>query len=162
MSNDETSARLVATIRERLADAPATEATIRPILDMTLAHFNCVVGAVHRLNSETQLLELVAARGIPDAIMDRVKLIPIGKGMAGIAAERMKPVQVCNLQTDESGVVKPGAKLTEMEGSIAAPIIIDGRLRGAIGVAKPQEYEFTAEEQTLLLEIGRIIGERFQ
>ena len=85
-------------------------------------------------------------------------MIPIGKGMAGIAAERMQPVQVCNLQTDASGVAKPGAKDTKMEGSISAPMILDGKLRGTLGAAKPIPYEFSDAESSLLLEAGAIIA----
>lgn len=162
MSFDAKSGQLLAAIQDRLNGAPMNEALIRSVLDMALAHFNCVVGTLHRLNPESRLLELIAARGIPDAIMDRVRLIPIGKGMAGLSAERMEPVQVCNLQTDDSGVAKPGAKLTEMEGSVAAPIIIEGTLVGTIGVAKPQSYEFNESERELLMAVGRAIAEHFE
>jgi len=128
------------------------------VLDRVLAHFGCVTGTIHRLDAATGLLELVAQRGIPEAILDRVWRIPIGKGMAGLAAEHRECVQVCNLQTDESGVAKPGAKLTEMQGSIAAPILIDGALRGTIGVAKPTAHEFSAAERDLLMDVGRRVG----
>lgn len=145
-------------VEGKLSDGSATEAVLLDVLDLTLEHFGCVVGTIHRFNSTTNLLEMMAQRGIPDAIRDRVRAIPIGKGMAGLAAERREPVQVCNLQTDDSGVAKPGAKLTEMEGSIAAPILVGDSLRGTIGVAKPQAYEFTEDEQSLLLLIGSTIG----
>ncbi|MBK8270877.1 MAG: GAF domain-containing protein [Planctomycetes bacterium] len=128
---------------------------------MTLAHFNCVVGTLHRLNPATNLLELVAQRGVPDAILDRVRAIPIGKGMAGLAAERLEPVQVCNLQTDTSGAAKPGAKMTEMEGSLSAPILVEGHLRGTIGIAMPRPHEFDEAERNLLMQIGSIIGEQW-
>jgi len=153
--------KLLATLRERLGGRDANRAALQSALDMTLAHFNCIVGTLHRWNLNTTLLELVAHRGLPDAIMDRVRNIPLGKGMAGLAAERREPVQVCNLQTDDSGAAKPGAKLTEMQGSIAAPILVNGELRGAIGVAMPQAHEFTPQECDLLMQIGGIIGEQW-
>lgn len=143
---------------ERLLAAGGDREALSAVLDRALAHFGCVTGTIHRLNPATRLLELVVQRGIPDAILDRVRSIPIGKGMAGIAAERRACVQVCNLQTDDSGVAKIGARLTEMQGSIAAPILVDGDLRGAIGVAKPTPHEFDAAEQATLLEIGRLVG----
>ena len=128
------------------------------VLSTLLGHYQCVTGTIHRLDPNDGLLHLVAQRGIPDAIMDRVRIIPVGKGMAGLAAERLKPVQVCNLQTDTSGDAKPGAKLTEMKGSIAVPMIVDDRLVGVLGVAKPEEYQFTddqiAELETIATDIG--------
>ncbi len=143
--------------------AASTDAVaLAKVLDQTLARFDCVVGTLHRWNPATRRLEILVHRGIPDAIMDRVRSIPIGKGMAGVAAERREPVQVCNLQTDDSGVVKPGAKLTQMEGSLAAPMLAGGDLLGVIGVAKPQAYEFTKAEENLLLQIGSIIAGHFR
>ena len=150
--------RLLETIAERLANQGDDPAALQSVLELTLAHFNCVVGTLHRWNAGENVLVIVAARGVPEVIMDRVRHIPIGKGMAGLAAERREPVQVCNLQTDTSGVAKPGAKLTEMEGSVAAPILVDGELRGTIGVAMPRPHEFSQSQCDLLMRIGAIIG----
>src|SRR5207253_2150142 len=111
-----------------------------------LAAFDCPTGAIYFLDTASGMLKLGAQRGIPEAVLPRVQLIPIGKGMAGLAAERREPVQVCNLQTDTSGVAKPAAKETRMEGSIAVPILLGEKLGGTLGIAKPVPYEFTAAE----------------
>jgi L-methionine (R)-S-oxide reductase len=154
-----TDARLLQTIEGVLRTEGATEEALLRVLDLVLARFDCVTGTIHALSLQSGLLELRAQRGIPPVIMDKVVRIPVGKGMAGIAAERKEPVQVCNLQTDHSGVAKPGAKETRMEGSIAAPMLVDKTiLRGVLGVAKPVAYEFTAAEQGLLLQVGEVIG----
>ncbi len=128
--------------------------TVDDFLLRTLTRFGCVTGTVHRFDSAARLLRLVACRGIPEAIRGRIEQIPIGKGMAGLAAERLEPVQVCNLQTDDSGVAKPAARLTGMEGSIAVPMLVDGRLCGVLGVAKPTAYEFSADERHVLLAVA--------
>jgi len=130
------------------------------ILALVLQHFACPVGTVHLLHADDNLLHLAAARGIPPVVMDKVQRIPIGKGMAGIAAERREPVQVCNLQQDDSGVVRPGARLTQMEGSLAVPMLAGGSLFGVLGVAKPEVYEFSAAESALLLAIGAQLATR--
>jgi len=148
----------LADIRNLLAKNTPGEDEYLAALDLVLTHFECVVGTIHLLDPQTNMLRLLADRGIPEAIKDRVQVIPIGKGMAGIAAERLEPVQVCNLQTDDSGVAKPGAKLTEMNGSIALPILVDGKLRGTFGVGKPTDYEFSATEVETLLQAASIIG----
>jgi putative methionine-R-sulfoxide reductase with GAF domain len=123
-----------------------------------LTAFGCTVGTVHRLRPGAPILDLAAQRGVPEAILPQVREIPVGKGMAGLAAERRQPVQVCNLQTDDSGVAKPAAKQTKMEGSIALPMLVAGELRGTLGVAKPTVHEFTAEEVRCLLEVAERIG----
>lgn len=149
--------RLLADVDRALAAGTGDDRLLQ-VLDLALQHFRCATGTIHALDPSARLLHLRAQRGIPAQILDRVRAIPVGKGMAGLAAERLEPVQVCNLQTDSSGVAKPGAKLTEMAGSIAAPMIAGGVLKGTFGVAKPSEYEFTPEERQLLLDVGARVG----
>jgi len=153
-----TRTQLLEEISARLADEGATEAGLRGVLDRVLAHFDCAVGTIHSLDPASNLLRLRAGRGIPDSILKPVQTIPIGKGMAGIAAERRAPVQVCNLQSDSSGVAKPAARDTKMEGSVAVPMLVDGDLRGVLGVAKPVPYDFSEAETNLLLEVASAIG----
>ena len=154
-----TDAQLLQSIEGLLRTHGATDDALLTVLDQVLKRFDCVTGTIHALNRATGLLELRVQRGIPAVIMDKVTRIPIGKGMAGLAAERKEPVQVCNLQTDTSGQAKPGAKETKMAGSVAVPMLVDGALlRGVLGVAKPVAYEFTASDQALLLQIGELIG----
>ena len=128
------------------------------VLDAVTQHFDCPVGTVHLLDAADGMLHLKAHRGLPPPVLDKVQVIPVGKGMAGIAAERKEPVQVCNLQTDESGVARPGAKMTQMEGSLAAPMLKDGAVHGTIGVAKPTAYDFSEEETSLLMAVGALLA----
>lgn len=158
MSAIQKSEALKEEIRALLQQGGDTDPAYEQVLGKLLAAFDCPVGTIHTVDPATGLLKLRARRGIPESILEKVRMIPIGKGMAGIAAERMQPVQVCNLQTDASGVAKPGAKDTKMEGSISAPMIAGGKLKGTVGVAKPIPYEFSPQEETLLLEAGAIIA----
>lgn len=129
------------------------------LLERLLHHFDCAVGTVHLLDKDGQL-HLTAHRGLPPPLLDKVTVIPIGKGMAGIAAQRKEPVQICNLQTDTSGVARPNAKTTKMEGSLAAPMLLGGELRGVLGIAKPVPYDFTPAETELLMAVGTRAAER--
>lgn len=147
---------LVAEIERMLHDAKSPP--WEQILERLLAHFDCPVGTVHLVDGQG-LLQMQAQKGLPPQLLDKVQTIPIGKGMAGIAAERKEPVQVCNLQTDASGVVRPGAKVTRMEGSLAAPMLRDGKVSGVLGVAKPFEYEFTPAETATLMAVGARLAE---
>jgi L-methionine (R)-S-oxide reductase len=145
-------------VRKILDRSGTIDPSCEQILEKLLEAFDCQVGTIHSLDPDTGMLKLRARRGIPDVILDKVRMIPIGKGMAGIAAERKQAVQVCNLQTDSSGVAKPGAKETQMEGSVAAPMLVDGKLRGTLGVAKPVAYEFTKEEMDTLMAVGSLVA----
>ncbi|WP_373493340.1 GAF domain-containing protein [Aquiflexum sp.] len=130
------------------------------LLSDIISAFDCTTGTIHVLDNKTNLLRLKAQQGIPEFLLPKMEAIPIGKGMAGIAAERKKPVEMCNLQTDDSGVARPAARETKVEGSIAAPMLLDGQLYGTLGIAKPVPYDFTEEESEGLLRIGEKISRR--
>lgn len=115
-----------------------------------LAEFGCQTGTVHRTGADGEL-KLEAQVGVPDFLLPRIASIPFGKGIAGCAAERKGPVQLCNLQTDTSGVARPEAKATGVNGSLAVPVLgEDGRVLGVIGIGKTVPHEFTETETARL------------
>ncbi|WPP51972.1 GAF domain-containing protein [Catalinimonas niigatensis] len=128
------------------------------LLSDIITTFNCSTGTLHILDQNTQLLKLQAEQGIPEFLLPKMKEIPIGKGMAGIAAERKQPVEMCNLQTDDSGVARPSAKETKVAGSIAIPMLLNGNLYGVFGIAKPDPYDFTEKEEDVLMKIGEAMS----
>jgi L-methionine (R)-S-oxide reductase len=132
------------------------------LLNEILTTFDCSTGTIHTLDRSTNLLHLKAYKGIPEFLLPKMTVIPIGKGMAGVAAQRREPVQICNLQTDESGVARPSARDTKMEGSMTAPLMLDGELYGTLGIAKPVPYDFTQEETDALMEIGKALSRRIR
>src|SRR5688572_3008003 len=126
-------------------------------LSETLAHFRAESGTIHRLREGR--LELAAhSRGMPPAVLELIRTIPVGKGMAGLAVERRAPVTACNLQTDGSGDVRPGARATGLRGSIVVPILAADAALGALGIANQAERTFTPAEVELLLAAARILA----
>lgn len=128
------------------------------VLSTVISTFDCTTGTIHFLDEKSGLLKVRAHQGIPPFLIPKLSEIPIGKGMAGIAAERREPVEMCNLQTDDSGVARPAAKETKVEGSIAVPMLLNGKLYGTLGIAKPVPYDFTSEEVNDLLSLGEKIS----
>ena len=80
-----------------------------------------VAGSVHVLDAD--LLTLRASLNLPPPVIAATRTIPKGKGMAGLAWERQKPVLTCNLKTDETGDVRPGAKAVQAAAAIAITIL---------------------------------------
>jgi signal transduction protein with GAF and PtsI domain len=128
-------------------------------LRLIIAHFKADSGTIHMM--EDGVLKLRASHGIPEVVLNMVRSVPIGKGMAGLAAQRRECVTVCNLQTDSSGDVRPGAKKTGMEGAIAVPILDrSGGVVGVLGIANRNERTFSDAEQKLLVECGKALAGR--
>jgi len=110
-----------------------------------LKHNHAVAGTVHLRGAEQ--LELQAAVNIPPKVIDAIRLVPKGRGMAGLAWERNAPVSTCNLKNDNSGDVRPGAKAVDANAAVAMPIHDEnGEIRGIVGVAYMGEREMDDHE----------------
>jgi hypothetical protein len=114
-------------------------------LEKFLARHGGVAGTIHVLAGEQLVLE--AAAHIPEAVQALVRRVPRGKGMAGLAWERGEPVQTCNLQTDASGDVRPGARAVAAQAAVALPVRDRaGALRAVVGIAFAGEREIESAE----------------
>src|SRR5262245_44264529 len=126
-------------------------------LEEIVRRFGAETGTIHLL--EDGVLVLKAEFGLPLAVAKIVALVPIGKGRAGRAVERKQPVSSCNLQTDRTGDVQPGAKLTGMNGAVVVPIRdAEGRPIGSLGIGISRPYEYTEQETAQLLAEAERIG----
>jgi L-methionine (R)-S-oxide reductase len=132
---------------------------LHEVLRLTIEHFRADTGTIHLLESDGVMHLKAASAGIPEPVLKAVEIVPIGKGMAGLAVQRKEPVSVCNLQTDGSGSARPGARATGMEGAIVVPIFLGGEAVGALGIANRAPRTFTSEETALLTDVGRAIAE---
>jgi GAF domain-containing protein len=124
-------------------------------LGTIVKHFGADSGTIHLLGADGALHLQAASAGIPPVVLEKIQTVPIGKGMAGLAVERKQPVDACNIQTDTSGDVRPGARATGLQGSIVVPILQDDAAVGALGIANYRERTFSRQEIELLLEAGR-------
>lgn len=128
-----------------------------------LESFGCQTGTLHQA-SDGRTLTLVCQIGVPDSLLEKISSIPFGKGIAGAAAERGEPVELCNLQQDTGGVAELDAKRTGVSGSLAVPVF-SGKSRcviGTLGIGKFQPYEFTPAEKQRLADHAVAIGRLFE
>jgi hypothetical protein len=104
-----------------------------------------IAGTVHVVEGE--VLKLRAQENIPPPVVRVTETIAKGKGMAGLAWERDQPVQTCNLKSDESGDVRPGAKAVNAQAAVALPVRgAGGSVRAVVGIAFLGEREFSEEQ----------------
>ena len=143
-----------------LTGASDYPAALKNVLRLILAHFKSETGTIHRLDPEKKFLHLAAEAGLPAAMIEIVKAVPVGKGIAGQTVERNGPVSICNLQTDTSGVARPGARQTGVGGALCVPLRAGETIVGTLGIGTMRPYEYTANETHELEELGRLIGSR--
>ncbi len=131
-------------------------------LETIVCFFVANTGTLHRIGPDGFLHLIAIVGNFPPPVMDAIRTIEVGKGLAGLAAQRRGPVTVCNLQTDTSGDVRPGARATGMEGAITVPCFggaNGGEIIGVLGVATFAPREYSPEETVALLECGRAVAE---
>lgn len=143
-------------LREAL-EASSSEAVLDQCTRRIAEEFAATTCTLHFL--EDDVLKLRASAGLPPDVARAVQVVPIGKGMAGICAARREPVTVCNLQTDASGVVRPGARETKVHGGLVVPILSGTRLVGTLGVGKAEDHEYSPEEIDRLRRYGAAIAD---
>lgn len=119
------------------------------VLDVWLQQFlsahGGVAGTVHVLGGEA--LTLAAAVNIPPPVVEKTRTIPKGKGMAGLAWERRLAVSTCNLKTDQTGDVQPGARAVDAQAAVAIPVFdAAGGVRAVVGIAFMGDRTFTQDE----------------
>jgi L-methionine (R)-S-oxide reductase len=138
----------------------STQTVEQEFLQAIVAHFGSDTGTLHVINSQDGLLHLRATAGeIPKPVQDLIRTIPLGKGIAGQAAERREPISICNIKSHATSVVRPGAKSMGIEGALCIPMIANGVVVGTLGIGFREARTFTEAEQRFLLEAGQAFAE---
>src|SRR4051812_31150320 len=137
--------------------------------------FRADSGTIHFLQQDGLLHLAAATAGLPAAVLATIATIPVGKGMAGLAGERGRPVDACKIQNHASGDRRPGARAprpgrarggagfpgrgglraTGLGGAVVVPIFGGEAIVGALGIGTRSERAFTDAEMQELIAAGR-------
>lgn len=154
--------RLAAQVERLVADARGGALPLQAALDLVMRETRTHGGTIHVLDRDGVTLKLAAwSAGIPEPVLNAVRQVPVGKGMAGVAAQRRAPVSTCDLQSDNAGgTARPGAKATGLKGSICVPMVAsDGRLAGTLGVGSTDERTYSDREIEDLIATARVLAD---
>ena len=134
------------------------------LLGSILEKFGCHTGTIHQVANDPTTLSLVCQIGVPDFLIEKIASIPFGKGIAGAAAERKEPVELCNLQEDLGGIARVDARKTGVAGSLAVPILstTSNEVIGTLGIGKIEPYEFTEPEKQRLMDYASELAGHFE
>jgi L-methionine (R)-S-oxide reductase len=150
---------IVANVERLIREGTTLKLGAEQALDAILQATSTTSGTIHLVRQNPGMLELLAAREIPPFVLEKIQLIPVGKGMAGVAFESAQPVTTCNLQQDDAGgIIRQGARATGAQGAVALPLLRGDRAVGVLGVATKDPRDFTRAEIDALLIIGRAIA----
>ena len=130
----------------RVSDGNAPQGDPQSWLETFVRDSGGIAGTVHLLTSPDELT-LAAAVRIPEPVKQIVQRVPRGKGMAGLALERDEPISTCNIKTDATGQVRPGARAVDARAGVALPVHdATGKVRAVVGVAFTDEKALSESE----------------
>jgi signal transduction protein with GAF and PtsI domain len=148
---------LHASLRAVLDGAGALEARLQQAVVEIARAFAARTCTFHEAEGSESFLRLRAQVGLPPHILEVTRRIPVGKGMAGICAERKQPVTVCNLQTDDSGVARPAARDTKVAGALVVPVLEGECVRATLGIGKAEDHDYSPDEVRALEDCGALL-----
>ena len=123
-------------------------------LESFLQEFGAAAGSVHEQRDGD--LYLTAAHHLPPPVIAAVAHVPYGKGMAGLAQSKKVPVQTCNLQTDDTGNIKPGAKAVNAQAAVAVPVMDESsEVVAVVGIAWMKEGAIGPEQEQTIMSRAR-------
>jgi hypothetical protein len=126
----------------RVSDAPDRQAWLEGFVSAA----GGIAGTVHMATTPDELT-LAAAVRIPEPVKQIVAKVPRGKGMAGLALEKNEPISTCNIKTDSTGQVRPGARAVDARAGVALPVHdATGKVRAVVGVAFTDEKALSESE----------------
>jgi L-methionine (R)-S-oxide reductase len=126
------------------------------LLRAVAGQFQADTGTLHLIDPQDGLLHLRATVGrISGKLRGIIRVIPVGRGIAGQAAKSRKPVSICDIKTDKTRVVRPGAKTMGIEAALCVPVIADGAVIGTLGIGRRSGRAFTRAEESALIEAAQ-------
>ena len=131
-------------------------APIQAWLESVLAQAQARAGSVHEERDGD--LHLVPSHAIPEPVLERIRHVARGKGMAGLAQVQRQPVQTCNLQTDDTGRIRPMARMVGGGAAVGIPVFrADGSLQAVVGFSFEEEGELPADRVRALEALARTL-----
>ncbi|MEA2413122.1 MAG: phosphoserine phosphatase RsbU/P, partial [Thermoleophilaceae bacterium] len=116
-------------------------ARVRAVLDTDTA-------AVYELDDEEQTLVARASKGIGGEDVERGVRVPVGRGFAGMVAERRVPVRSSEIPDLE--LVSPLMREQGIVSLVGVPLVVDGRLLGVLHAGTRQPRVFSGDDVALL------------
>ncbi len=109
------------------------------------------IGSLMLIDKETNMLEIVAARGLPEELVKNIH-IPIGKGIAGKVIEEGEPILCENIETDKRFSRQSNDRYTS-KSFVSVPLKVQNRVIGVLNINNKESKQKFDEKDLRLLTI---------
>ncbi len=148
---------VLAEISSNLADEDDLDELLGRFLGTMIRLAKADAGVVRVLTSDGKHLRMVAARGLPPAVVEKERLVSRDCGQCGIAIRQNRPL----FDIDLSGCAeRTGGDFfkTGCQAMVVVPLSNGGRLLGTYNLFLPEAFELPEEVALLFRSIGEHLG----
>jgi signal transduction protein with GAF and PtsI domain len=124
-------------------------------LKEAMAHVQGDSGTIHLKEPDRLVLRLAASAAVSEAILEAVREVPWGKGMAGMVAEQGRPVCFIELPRSTSPDIHPTVRQSGLHDAIVVPMMHGDDVVGTIGIGFKIERTMGLDEIRWLTQFGR-------
>jgi L-methionine (R)-S-oxide reductase len=128
-------------------------------LQLVLEHMGCEIGTLHVIEADGKLHLRAHSKAVPSDLLEASRIIPIGKGIAGLAAQNKHAMSMADLFVDSQPRL-PDLLDAEPAGAICVPMFKGADVVGTLGVATQHARTFTRDEEELLTKAAGVIADR--
>jgi PAS domain S-box-containing protein len=144
-------------ISETLSSSINMHDVISRVLEKVLEIMNIETGLIFLLNEKTNTLKCIHSYGLPDYIVDTLKELRIGEGIAGRVAATGEPIIIENASEDIR-ITSVAFRRYGIKSFASIPIRSRTRLIGVMNIGAYGKRDITADDRQLLLSVGLHMG----
>ncbi len=147
----------VNTISKTLSSSIDPEEVLQNTLVQVLQIMNIEMGLIYLLDEKKKTLRCALSHGIPDEVIQTVKELRLGEGIAGRVAASGSPLIIENASID-SRIQSLAFKQQGIRSFASIPIQSRTRLIGVMNIGSFGQRTITPEDERLLITIGVHMG----
>ena len=147
----------VNTISKTLSSSFELKEILQKTLEQVLQIMNIEMGLIYLLDEKRNTLRCELSYGIPEAVMQTVRELKIGEGIAGRVAISGKPMIIENASIDPR-IHSVAFKRQGIRSFASIPIQSMSRLLGVMNIGSFGQRTISPEDERLLITIGVHMG----
>jgi len=129
------------------------EDILKLIVIVTAETMNSKICSLMLLDQDTAELRIRATQSISEEYLKKPPL-KLGEGVAGVVAQRNRPMAVRDVHKEPLYLYKEIAKQENLHSLLSVPMSIKGRVMGVINCYTNRPHEFSQEEIDLLTTVA--------
>ncbi|HNY64476.1 MAG TPA: ATP-binding protein [Deltaproteobacteria bacterium] len=144
-------------ISKTLSSSIDLEEVLQSTLAQVLQIMNIEAGWIYLLDEKKQVLKVAYSYGIPDHVVQAIRELNIGDGIAGRVAVNGEPIIIENASTDQR-ISSMDFKKQGIKSFASIPLYSRTRLIGVMNIGSFGERTISPDDERLLITIGVHMG----